>query len=52
MEETAEKISIIQIPEKEEIDWARYLDYTRFFKPADINFVSQDFYKGDIEKIK
>ncbi len=51
MEETAEKISIIQISEKEEIDWAEYLDYTRFFKPAEINNISLDLFQEDFEKI-
>ena len=42
MEETAEKISIIQIPEKEEIDWAEYLDYSKFYEPGETNNKSLD----------
>jgi hypothetical protein len=52
MEKTAEKISIIQIPNKEEIDWAKYLDYTRFFKPAEIINSSLELFIEDFKNIK
>ncbi|MHA1913983.1 MAG: hypothetical protein ACW986_11435 [Promethearchaeota archaeon] len=52
MEKTTEKISINQIPEKEDINWAEYLDYTRFFKPAEINNISLEFFKEDFENFK
>lgn len=37
---------------KEEIDWSEYLDYTRFFEPAEINNIYQELFKEDFEKNK
>ncbi len=50
LEKTEQKITEISPPEKEEIDWAEYLDYTRFFEPAEINNISQELFKKDFEE--
>ena len=52
MEKTKERISMIRNQEKAEINWAEYLDYTRFFEPAEINNISQELFKTDFEKIE
>jgi hypothetical protein len=49
VEKTEQKVSIISKPIKEEIKWADYLDYTRFFEPAEINNISQELFKKDCE---
>lgn len=50
LEQTEQKLAEISPPEKEEIDWAEYLDYTRFFEPAEINNISQELFKKDFEE--
>ena len=52
MEETGEKTIIETVMEKEEIDWAKYLDYTRFLQPAEINNFSQEQFKKAYEDIE
>jgi hypothetical protein len=47
LEETKQKFSEISPQEKKEIDWAKYLDYTRFFEPAEINNIAQELFKKD-----
>ena len=49
MEKTEQRTEIITRSEKEEINWAQYLDYTQFFEPAEINNVSQELFKKDFE---
>ncbi len=49
MEKTEIRTAIITRTEKEEINWAKYLDYTNFFEPAEINNISQEFFKKDFE---
>ncbi|MFW9877845.1 MAG: hypothetical protein ACFFG0_32585 [Candidatus Thorarchaeota archaeon] len=50
MEKTEEKVIEIIHSKKKEINWAKYLDYTRFFEPAEINNISQELFKKDFEK--
>ncbi len=50
LEKTKQRATEITPPEKEEIDWAKYLDYTRFFEPAEINNISQELFKKDFEE--
>jgi len=50
MEDTKPEIAMIPHPKKEEINWAKYLDYTRFFEPAEINNISQELFKKDFEE--
>ncbi len=50
LEKTEQKFSEISPQEKSEIDWAKYLDYTRFFEPAEINNIAQEFFKKDFYK--
>jgi hypothetical protein len=50
LEKTEQNIIGISLPAKEEIDWAEYLDYTKFFEPAEISNVSQELYKKDFEE--
>jgi hypothetical protein len=50
MEETEEKKIVRTIIEKEEIDWAKYLDHTRFLQPGEINNYSQEQFKNDFEE--
>ena len=52
MEKTKEKSDIASSSEKEEIDWAEYLDYTRFFEPGEINNIAQELFKKDFEDNK
>jgi hypothetical protein len=49
MEKTEPKTAIITHSEKEEINWAQYLDYTKYFEPAEINNFSQELFKKDFE---
>ena len=49
MEKTEQKASIISSTEKEETNWAQYLDHTRFFEPAELNNISQELFKKDFE---
>jgi hypothetical protein len=51
MEETEEKTIIEAIIEKEEIDWAKYLDHTRLLQPAELNNFSQELFKKDFKEI-
>ena len=51
MEQTGQDLVIISRAEKEEIEWAEYLDYTRFFESAEINNIALELYKKDCEKI-
>ena len=50
LEKTKQRAMEITPPKKEEIDWAKYLDYTRFFEPAEINNISQELFKKDFEE--
>ncbi len=50
MEKTKEKSNIGSSPEKREIDWAKYLDYTRFYEPGEINNNAQELFKKDFEE--
>jgi len=52
MEETEEQTIIKTIIEKEEIDWAKYLDHTRFLQPAEISNFSQELFKEDFKEIQ
>ena len=38
--------------EKLESNWAEILDYTRFYTPAEINNLSLDYFKKDLEYLK
>jgi hypothetical protein len=49
MEKTEQRAGIISSVEKDEINWAKFLDYTRFFEPAEVNNVSQELFKKDFE---
>ncbi|MBY8984266.1 MAG: hypothetical protein KGD65_04295 [Candidatus Lokiarchaeota archaeon] len=49
MEKTEPRTAIITRSEKEKINWEQYLDYTQFFEPAEINNISQEFFKKDFE---
>ena len=49
MEETSQDITINSKYNKEEINWAKYLDYTTFTEPAEINNISQELFKKDFE---
>jgi len=49
MEKSEEDKKITCSPEKEEFDWAKYLDYTRFFEPGEINNIAQELFKKDFE---
>ena len=50
MEKPEEKSNIASSSEKEEIDWAKYLDYTRFYEPGEINNITQELFKKDFEE--
>ena len=52
MEKTEEQLIMRSIIEKEEIDWAKYLDYTRFFEPAEINNITQELFKEAFKEIQ
>ncbi|MFX0030871.1 MAG: hypothetical protein ACFE8B_16780 [Candidatus Hermodarchaeota archaeon] len=52
MEGTESSIKILPKTEKEEIDWAKYLDHTRFLQPGEINNFSQELFKKDFEEPK
>ena len=52
MEETEEPTILRSIIEKEEIDWAKYLDYTKSFEPAEINNIAQELFKEDFKEIQ
>jgi hypothetical protein len=52
LEKTEEQVLLRSILEKEEIDWAKYLDYTRFFEPAEINNITQELFKEDFKANK
>jgi len=52
MEETEEPTILRTIIEKEEIDWAKYLDYTKSFEPAEINNITQELFKEDFKEIQ
>ncbi len=52
MEKTEQGAAMISSVEKEEINWAKHLDYTRFFEPAEINNISQELFKEDFEQNK
>ena len=49
MEKTEERIAEISPPEKESINWAQYLDCERLFEPAEINNITQEFFKKDCQ---
>ena len=49
MEKTEPRTADVISSEKEEINWAQYLDYTQFFEPAEINNISQELFKKDFE---
>ncbi|MFX1477396.1 MAG: hypothetical protein ACFFCI_04625 [Promethearchaeota archaeon] len=52
MEKTEKRITIDSYIKRTDIDWAKYLDYTRFFEPAEINNISQDLFQKDADEIK
>ncbi|MFW9864788.1 MAG: hypothetical protein ACFFEN_01690 [Candidatus Thorarchaeota archaeon] len=52
MEKTEKQIAIDSYIKRTDIDWAKYLDYTRFFEPAEINNISQDLFQKDADEIK
>ena len=52
MEKTEQEVAIISSTEEEAINWAKYLDYTRFFEPAELNNISQELFKKDFEQKK
>ena len=47
MEKTEKKISINTRGIENESNWAEYLDYTKFFEPAEINNIMLEFFKKD-----
>ncbi len=47
MEKTEQKISITSRIIENESNWAKYLDYTKFFEPAEINNIKLEFFKKD-----
>ena len=47
LEKTKQRIAEISPQDKHEIDWAKYLDYTRFFEPGEINNIAQELFKKD-----
>ena len=47
MEKTKQKISISTRVIENESNWAEYLDYTKFFEPAEINNIMLEFFKKD-----
>jgi hypothetical protein len=49
MEKTEPRTAKFTRSEKEEINWAQYLDYTKFFEPAEINNISLEVYKKNFE---
>ncbi len=49
MEKTEQRTEINSNVENEEIDWAKYLDFTQFFEPAEVNNISQELFKKDFE---
>ncbi|MFX1277955.1 MAG: hypothetical protein ACFFA3_00960 [Promethearchaeota archaeon] len=51
MEETEEQLIIKTTVKKEEIDWAKYLDHTKFLQPAEMNNYSQERFKRDYEEL-
>ena len=51
MEETEQQTIIKTIIKKEEIDWAKYLDHTKFLQPAEMNNYSQERFKRDYEEL-
>lgn len=52
MEETKELSENLINNDKEQAKWADYLDYTKFYEPAEINNRLQELFKKDIENIK
>ncbi len=52
MEKTEQRAAIISEVEKGEINWAKYLDHTRFFEPAELNNILQELFKEDFEQKK
>ncbi|MFX1572607.1 MAG: hypothetical protein ACFFB0_07655 [Promethearchaeota archaeon] len=52
MEKVNEKSDIAPSSKKKEFDWAKYLDYTRFYEPGEINNIAQERFKKDFEEIK
>lgn len=52
LEKTKQKLAESSLQEKNEIDWAKYLDYTRFLEPAEINNITQELFKKDFEENK
>ena len=47
MEKAQKRATEFSSTEKEEINWAEYLDYTRFFEPGEVNNSSMElFIKG------
>ena len=49
MEKTEQRAAIITSAEKEEINWAKYFDYTTFFEPAELNNILLELFKKDFE---
>ena len=49
MEKTEQRAAIISSAEKEEINWAKYFDYTTFFEPAELNNILLELFKKDFE---
>ena len=49
MEQTEKRATRFSSAEKEEINWAEYLDYTRFFKPGEVDNISLELYIKDLE---
>ena len=47
MEQTRELSKNLMNHDKEQIEWADYLDYTRFYEPAEINNRLQELFKKD-----
>ena len=49
MEKAEKRATKFSSTEKEEINWAEYLDYTRFFKPGEVNNISLELFIKDLE---
>ena len=49
MEKAEKRAAKFSSAEKEEINWADYLDYTRFFEPGEVDNIPLELFKKDFE---
>ncbi|MFX0011340.1 MAG: hypothetical protein ACFE9R_13575 [Candidatus Hermodarchaeota archaeon] len=52
MEQTKELNKNVMNTDKEQTNWADFLDYTRFYEAGEINNHLQELFKKDFENIK